>query len=102
MNRGDVWWVELPDQKRRPYLVLSRDVSIGVLNSVVSVPLTTTIRGIPTEVLLGPSDGLQRECVASLDNIGNVPKWAFVDRLGSVSGARMVEICQALKVAVDC
>ncbi len=102
MNRGDVWWVELPEQKRRPYLVLSRDAAIGVLNRVLAVPLTTTIRRIPTEVPLGPDDGLPRECVASMDNIETVPKWAFLERLGVVSHVRMSEICRALNVAVDC
>jgi mRNA interferase MazF len=102
VKRGEIWWVELPEQKRRPYLVLSRDAVIGVLNRMIAVPLTTTIRRIPTEVFFGPDDGLPRECVAAMDNIENVPKWAFIERMGTVPLVRMNEICRALNVAVDC
>ena len=56
--RGEVWWRESPDQGRRPYLVLTRDPAIPLLKRVIAVPTTRSIRGIPTEVRLGPDDGL--------------------------------------------
>jgi mRNA interferase MazF len=102
VNRGEIWWVELPDQKRRPYLIVSRNAILGVLNRVIAVPLTTTIRRIPTEVALGPDDGVPRACVASMDNIENVPKWAFIEQLATLPLERMPEVCAALNVAVDC
>jgi mRNA interferase MazF len=102
VTRGELWWVELPEQKRRPYLILSRDVALTVLNRVITVPLTTTIRGIPTEVPLDTDDGLPRPCVASLDNIENVPRWAFTERIGLLGEPRMRQVCAALKLAVDC
>ena len=102
MIRGEVWWVELPEQKRRPYVVFSRDAALGVVNRVIAVPLTRTIRSIPTEVALGPDDGLDRECVASADNIENIPRWAFIERLAVLPGLKMTELCTALRHAVDC
>ena len=50
VNRGEVWWAEHPDAGRRPYLVLTRQAAIPVLNRVLAVPATRTVRGIPTEV----------------------------------------------------
>ena len=46
-SRGEVWWGEHEEFGRRPYLVMTRDVAIGVLDRVIAVPLTRTIRGIP-------------------------------------------------------
>jgi mRNA interferase MazF len=102
VNRGDLWWVELPEQKGRPYLVMSRNVVLTMVNRVIAVPLTTTIRGIPTEVALGTDEGLPQDCVASMDNIENIPRWAFVERVGEVPGQKMIEACRALQIAIDC
>ncbi len=102
MTRGEIWWVELPEQKRRPYLVFSRDVALSLLDRVIAVPLTTTIRGIPTEVALGADEGLDRDCVASADNIENIPRWAFTERVGAISEVRMGQMCAAVRVAIDC
>lgn len=102
VTRGEVWWVELPEQKRRPYVVFSRNAALGVVNRVVAIPLTRTIRGIPTEVALGPDDGIDRDCVASTDNIENVPRWAFIEQFAALSEQKMAELCTALRHAVDC
>src|SRR4051812_117401 len=67
--RGEIWWHEAPDESRRPYLVLTRDAGIPVLNQLLAVPVTRTIRGIPTEVRLDEVDGLPAECVLTLDNL---------------------------------
>ena len=61
--RGEVWWHEAPDERRRPYLVLTRDEVIPFLTQLIAVPITRTIRGIPTEVPLDRSDGMAVECV---------------------------------------
>ena len=63
MNRGEVWWVEHPDVGRRPACVLTRDAAIPVLRAVLVAPATRTVRGIPTEVALGPDDGMPEEVV---------------------------------------
>ena len=102
-QRGDVWWCELPNIGRRPVIVLSRDTAIPRLRRTLIAPCTTTIRGLPSEVLLDPSvDPVPRSCAANLDSVENVSVAVLTDRIGSLSGPRMTEICAALQVAVDC
>ncbi|CAN5626265.1 type II toxin-antitoxin system PemK/MazF family toxin [soil metagenome] len=101
-RRGEVWWSELPDVGRRPFLVMTRDAAIPVLNSLLAAPITRTVRMIPTELRLGPEDGMPKECAASLDNLRVVPKAFLVRRECILSSARMVEACGALRVTVDC
>ena len=102
LKRGEVWWCELPDRKRRPYVILTRDAAIGVLRSVLAAPVTTTIRLIPTEVAIGVSDGLPKDGAISLDNLEVVPKWAFIDRIATLSTAKQHELCDAARTALDC
>ena len=102
LKRGEVWWCEFPDRKRRPYVVLTRDAAISVLRSVLAAPVTTTIRRIPTEVAIGVSDGLTKNGAISLDNLEVVPKWAFIDRIATLSTAKQHELCDAARTAIDC
>ncbi len=69
---------------------------------MLAVPATTTIRGIPTEVALGPEDGMPAECVLTLDNLVTMPKVFFTDRICRVSSERMQEVCKALAIATGC
>ena len=75
MNQGDVYWYTFraPD-KRRPVLIVTRQSALHYLSSVTVVPLTSTLRGIPTEVRLTSDDGLPRECAVNCDNIQTVTK----------------------------
>ena len=100
--RGQVWWGEFEGVGRRPYLVMSRPAAIPVLNSVLTAPVTRTIRGIATELPLGPDDGMPTECVASFDNLTVVPKAHLVDHICTLRPGRLVEACSALRTAVDC
>ena len=100
--RGEVWWVEHPEAGRRPFLVLTRQAAIPVLNSVLGVPATRTIRQIPTEVVLDEADGMPEECALSLDNVTTVPKEMFRGRITRLSIGRMSEICRALSLASGC
>jgi mRNA interferase MazF len=102
MHRGDIWWGEQPDHKGRPYLVLTRDAAIPVLRSVIVAPLTSTSRGIPTEVELDQSDGVPEPCVVALDSVVTISRALLTRRLGSVSSERMSHVCAALAIAVDC
>jgi mRNA interferase MazF len=102
VNRGDVWWVERPDTGRRPHLVLTREPAIQVLTLIVAVPATRTIRGIPTEVPLGPEDGMPTECVLSLDTVTTIPRELFVERITRLRPDRMHEVCTALELATGC
>lgn len=101
IRRGDVFWVE-DAGARRPAAVLTRDPAIGVLNRVVVVPATRTIRNAPTEVRLGPSDGMPAECVLSVDNIRVIPKSRLGARITTLSAARLEQVCDALAYSVGC
>jgi len=100
--RGEVWWAEAPDAKGRPYLVLTRDEAISVLQTILVAPITRTIRGIPTEVPVGAEEGLQADGVASMDNVLAFPKSLLVRRMGSLAPDRRSEPCEALRAATDC
>lgn len=90
MNRGDVCWYlfQAPD-KRRPVLILTRDSALGFLNSVTIAPITSTIRGIPTEVILTEEDGLPATCAANFDNIQTVPRRNIGERFARLTARRM-------------
>ncbi|HET9287083.1 MAG TPA: type II toxin-antitoxin system PemK/MazF family toxin [Gaiella sp.] len=102
MRRGEVWWVESPATGRRPHLVLTRDAAIAPLTRVLGVPATRTIRGIASEVEVGPEDGMPDRCVLSLDNLRVLPKSFFVDRICALGPERMDSVCRALAVATGC
>jgi mRNA interferase MazF len=97
-----MWWVEHPDAGRRPFLVLTRQAAIPVLNAVLAVPATRTTRQIPTEVMLDTGDGMPEECALSLDNLTLVPKELFRARITRLSVERMSEVCRALALASGC
>ncbi len=101
-QRGEVWWGEIEDIGRRPFLVMTRSAAIPVLHNVLAAPITRTVRNLPTEVRLGPDDGLPKECAASFDNLRVVPKAYLVERLCSLDATRLIEACAALRAAVDC
>ena len=67
MNRGEVWWAEVPETGRRPFLIMTRDAAIAVHHSVLAAPVTKTVRGIPTELALTEEDGMPQECAATFD-----------------------------------
>jgi mRNA interferase MazF len=84
-------------------VVLSRDAAIPRLRRALIGPCTTTIRNIPTEVLLEPPDDpIPLVSVVNLDSVESVSVGTLVERLGRLSDDRMSEICEALEVAVDC
>lgn len=102
MNRGEVWWFELPELGRRPGCILTRPAAIPVLNAVLVVLATRTIRGLPTEVRLGPEDGMPSDCVLNFDNVLTVPKALLIERITRLPPARVAELCAALELAVGC
>lgn len=101
-RRGDVWWLELPEEGRRPVCVLTRDAALPVLRSVLVAMVTRTVRGIPTEVRLGPEDGMPTDCAVSLDNLRTVPRTLLTTRVTALTGVRMNDVCRALAVATGC
>ncbi len=101
-RRGEVWWGEAPDEKGRPYLILSRDEAIPVLRAILVAPVTRTIRGIATEVALGRAEGLPQASVASCDNLLTFPKSMLVRRMGGLAPEATLAICSAVRSAIDC
>ena len=102
-RRGELWWCEPPDIGRRPVVVLSRDIAIPRLRRALVAPCTSTIRGLPSEVLLEPDeDPIARRTAVNLDSVESVSVGLLVERLGTLSESRMAQICQALSVATDC
>ena len=102
MHRGEVWWADVPGDKRRPVLVLSRERFIPLLTSVLVAPLTTAVRGIPTEVALDIADGVPRVCAANFDNTFTLATTRFLDRITVLSEARLEEVCRAYRFAAGC
>lgn len=83
--------------------MLSRDAAIPRLRRALIGPCTTTIRGIPTEVLLEPTeDPIPRSSAVNLDSVESVSIGTLVERLGRLSDQRMRQICDALEIAVAC
>ena len=98
-----MWWCELPDIGRRPVVVLSRDAAIPRLGRALVAPCTTTVRHLPSEVVLEPKlDPVPKLSAVNLDSVESVSLGVLVDRLGRLSDDRMREVCVALSVAVDC
>lgn len=101
-RRGEVWWGEIEEVGRRPFLVMTRSAAIPVLHNLLAAPITRNVRDLPTELHLGPDDGMPTQCAASFDNLRVVPKAYLVDRLCGLDPIRLVEACNALRAAVDC
>ncbi|EQD76336.1 transcriptional modulator of MazE/toxin, MazF [mine drainage metagenome] len=101
MNRGDVCWYtfKTPD-KKRPVLVLTRDSAIAVLNAVTIAPITSTIRSIPTEIVLTEEDGLPHTCAVNFDNLQTVPKGQIGDQITRLSRRKMKQAAAAVSFAL--
>ena len=101
MKRGDVrWYTFEPPDKRRPVLILTRDSAIGVLNTVTVAPITSTMRGIPTEVFLDRADGMPSDCAVNLDHLQTIPKNKVGALLTTLSNQRMAEVQRAVDFAL--
>lgn len=102
MQRGEVWWAELPPPAgRRPVLLLSRDRAYRVRISVTVAVVTRTVRNIPVEVALGLEDGMPTACVVNVDDILTIPKALLKDRIVFLSREKMADVASAIKFALD-
>ena len=101
--RGDIWLHRFaaPD-KRRPVLVLSRDVALACLRTATVAPITSTIRGLESEVPVGVGDGLKRESVVNLDHIVTVEQAELKRYVGHLDEQRMRDVCGAANIALGC
>ena len=101
MRRGEIWWADLPPPAgRRPVLLVSRHEAYAVRELVLVAPVTTRMRGIPTEVPLDKKDGLPKRCVVNADTLTTVPKRCLSNRVVALSAAKLREVDAALKFAL--
>jgi mRNA interferase MazF len=101
LKQYELWWANLPQPSgRRPVLLLSRDDAYEHLNKFVAVEISTTIRRIPVEVIVGKAEGLAKPCVANCDNIRTVSRTALVKRIGQLGVARQFEVKRAVGYAL--
>jgi mRNA interferase MazF len=102
-TQGEIWWGESSREKGRPFLVWTRNEAIPVLRAILVAPVTRTVRGIPTEVVLGRRDGLDVDCVATIDNTLAFPKAMLVRRMGALSPGRFdLDVCASIRAALAC
>ena len=101
--RGDVrlYSFAAPD-KKRPVVVLTRDSAIAYLSTVSVAPITSAIRGVPSEVVLGEDDGMKATCAVNLHNTITVSQDRLGKRVARLSSVRMTEICAALRFSLGC
>ncbi len=99
-KRGEIWLAEL--DKKRPVVVLTRDPLGSYLHSVLVGPITSTIRGLSTEVAVGKRDGINRSSVINLDNMQLLDRTALKRRVGRVSALTMRNICECVSIAIGC
>ena len=101
MRRGEVRWYrfQTPD-KKRPVVILTRDSALGYLGEVTIAPITSTVREIPSEVVLGENDGMPRECAVNLDHLQTVARGRIGALITALSAQRMTEIRAALLFAL--
>lgn len=100
--RGELWWGETPEEKGRPFLVVSRDAANQVMQRVLVAPVTSRIRGVPSELRLGEAEGLPHRSVATFDNLRPFPKAMLVHRIGALGPTRSRDICRTAGATLDC
>ncbi len=100
MRRGEIrWYTFASPDKRRPVLLLTRDAVIDTLNEIIAVPATRTIRGLSTEVLLSPNDGMPTSCALDFDHVGIAQRARLGAVLTTLAESRWAEVENALLIA---
>jgi mRNA interferase MazF len=101
--RSEIYWADLgPPAGRRPVCVLTRDAAVGVLTTVTCAPISRTIRGIRSEVEVGPEEGLPVVSAISCDNLLTIPQAALdPTSVGRLDEVKRAEVDRALRYALD-
>ena len=101
LRRGEVRWYKFqqPD-KKRPVVILTRDSALDFLGEVTIAPITSTIRDIPSEVLLTSGDGMGRDCAVNLDHVQTVPKGKIGSLVTTLSREKLHRVGEALSFAL--
>jgi mRNA interferase MazF len=101
--RGEIRLYQFaPPDKRRPVVVLTRDSAIGYLSTITVAPITSTIRGVPSEVVLDEKDGMKAPCAVNLHNLVTVSRRRVGKRVSQLSSRRIAEICSAVRFSLGC
>ncbi len=101
MKRGEVrWYLFSRPDKKRPVLILTRDSAVEFLGGVTVAPITSTVRDIPSEVLLTKADGMPRDCAVNLDHLQTVSKGKIGSLITTLSASKMEQIRPSLLFAL--
>ena len=103
LERGEVRQYRFPaPDKSRPVLILTRNTAIRYLSRVTVAPITSSVRGVPSEVVLGVKDGMRKTCAVNLHNLVTVNQKGLGRRLAQLSEDKMKEICAAVAFSLGC
>ena len=101
--RGDVRLYQFaPPDKQRPVVVLTRDSAIPYLSTATVAPITSAIRGVPSEVVLKEDDGMKTACAVNLHDAVTVSQHRLGRRVAQLSSRRMAQVCSALRFSLGC
>ena len=101
--RGDVRLYQFaPPDKKRPVVVLTRDSAIAYLSTVTVAPITSAVRGVPSEVVLGEEDGMKAVCAVNLHNAVTISRQRLGKRVARLGSLRMTQIRAALRFSLGC
>ena len=99
---GEIWTADVPGDKRRPVLVLTRSSFLSRLNNVMGAPVVSKIRDIPTEIVVGSRHGIDHRSAISFDNLLTIPQRQLLQRISHLSEPEMLEACEAISLALGC
>jgi mRNA interferase MazF len=103
IHRGEIRLCRFaPPDKQRPVLILTRDSAILHLGTVTVAPITSTIRSVPSEVILDIDDGMKNHCAVNLHNAVTVAQARLGRRVANLSSERMQQVCMALRFSLGC
>lgn len=101
--RGDIRLYRFaPPDKERPVVVLTRDSALNYLSTATVAPITSTIRGVPSEVKLDEEDGMKSPCAVNLHNAVTVFQERLGKRVAHLAPQRLREVCAALRFSLGC
>jgi mRNA interferase MazF len=102
LGHGQIWWADIPDEKVRPVLVLTRSNVAPLLRQVLVAPITSTSRGLATEVSLDEQNGVVTGSVASVDNARQLSVSDLLRQVGEIDIVRWPEVCTAMAAVLGC
>jgi mRNA interferase MazF len=101
-RNGELRIADIPSDKRRPVLILTRTTFIPRLVNVTMAPVVSRVRGIPTEIVVDTIHGIDHRSAVSFDNVLTIPHHNLIERVGFLSNIEMTKACQAIALALGC